>query len=420
LYRSTFNDFPNRKAASMSGAAETPITPTNETSEIAALRRENALLRETLNTIDGTVVVYDANRRYVLGNRAYHEHFPHLPDDSVLAGKLFEEVLALSIAAGAVVEPEAYSNTAAFIARRISEIDRGVTAPREAYDPVRRIWYLIRAKLTPSGARVSLRVDINDQKRLQRELEQAMHAAEAGSRAKSMFLANTSHEFRTPLNAVINFARLIQEQIHGELGSPVYAEYAQSIHESGMHLLALIEDLLDLARAEAGRLTLTERPVNLRAMVASVGRLLEPDAVAAGLRLMVDAPADLPAVEADGTRLRQVLFNLLANAIKFCRRGDLVRVSAARTPDGRLRISVADTGPGIAREELGRVMRPFERAAEQAGREIPGVGLGLPLASHLVSLHGGELTIESTPGVGTTATFLLPAHRVLTRMAAAA
>jgi signal transduction histidine kinase len=406
-------DFGDFGITTMFDAADTRGYLADDASELEALRRENALLRETLDAIDGTVVVYDADRRYVLGNRAYHEHFPYLPDDAELAGRRFEEVLALSIEAGAVVDAEAYSDKAGFIARRIREVDARGTAPREAYDPVRRKWFLIRTRLTPSGARVALRVDIDEQKRLQQELEQARHAAEAASRAKSLFLANVGHELRTPLNAVINFARLIQEQIHGDVGSAAYAEYAQSIGESGVHLLALIEDLLDIARAEAGRLTLTERPVNLRAMLLSVCRLLAPEAASAGVGLATEVPADLPLVRGDSTRLRQVLFNLMANAIKFSGQGGMVTVAAALAAEGCIRISVADTGPGIAAEDLVRVMQPFERAADRMGRTIPGVGLGLPLASHLVSLHGGELVMASAPGEGTTASFCLSADRVL-------
>jgi signal transduction histidine kinase len=384
------------------------------------LRRENELLRATLDAVDGTIVVYDADRRYVLANRAYHEHFPHLPDDAALAGKRYEEVLAMSIAQGAVIEPEAYTDTAEFIAKRTRVIDEARTPPREVYDPVRRKWYMIRVNRTPNGARVALRVDIDGQKRMQRELEQASQAAETASRAKSMFLANIGHELRTPLNAVINFARLIQDQIHGQLGSPLYREYAQSIRESGSHLLALIEELLDLARAQEGRLTLKERPVNLRSIVQSVCRLLEPEATSVGVRLGVAVPSDLPSVRADSTRLRQVLFNLLANAIKFSEQGGMVRVSVGLKSDGRMQIDIADTGPGIAMEDMARIMRPFERATDRMGREIPGVGLGLPLASQLISLHGGKLEVDSEPGAGTTASFYLPAERVITPVTSAA
>ena len=397
----------------MSDLPETSRVVASDGEELAALKRENAILRETLDSIVGTVVVYDAQRRFVLGNRAYHEHFPHLPPDDELVGKLFEEVLALSIDAGTVVDPEALTDRGAFIARRAREMMHVAAPSREIYDPRTGRWYLMLAKLTPSGSRVTLRVDIEEQKALQRELELARGAAETASRAKSLFLANVSHELRTPLNAVINFSSLIKDQIHGSLGAAPYLEYAQSIHESGLHLLALIEELLELASAETGQLTLAERPVNLRAIIHSVCRLLQPEAVDAGVTLTADLANDLPSVRGDSTRLRQILFNLLTNAIKFCRKGDTVRARAGLTGDGRVSISVADTGPGIATEDLPRVLRPFERAVDRLGREVPGLGLGLPLVSHLVALHGGELKLESVPGSGTTASFSLPADRVL-------
>lgn len=391
----------------------------SDAEELAALKRENAILRETLDSIVGTVVVYDAQRRFVLGNRAYHEHFPHLPQDEELTGKLFEEVLALSIDAGTVVDPEALTDREAFIARRAREMMRVDAPSREIYDPRTGRWYLMLAKLTPGGSRVTLRVDIDEQKRLQRELELAHRAAEAASGAKSLFLTNVSHELRTPLNAVINFSNLIKDQIHGPLGATPYLEYAESIHESGLHLLTLIEELLDLASAESGRLTLAERPVNLRAIIRSVCRLLQPEAADAGVTLIADMANDLPSVRGDSTRLRQILFNLLTNAIKFCRPGDTVRAIAMLTGDGRLSMSVVDTGPGIAADDLPRILRPFERAADRLGREVPGLGLGLPLVSHLVALHGGELKLESVPGSGTTASFSLPADRVLAQPTAA-
>jgi signal transduction histidine kinase len=381
--------------------------------ELAELRRENAILRETLDTIDGTVVVYDQQRRYVLGNRAYHTHFPHLPPDHVLAGELFEQVLARSIAAGSTVDPQAASDPAAFIARRIQEMEAAGTAPREMYDRRSKNWFLLLSKLTPGGSRVTLRVNIDEQKRLQRELEIARNDAEAANRAKSLFLANMGHELRTPLNAIISFARLIADHVHGPAGDARYTEYAQSIHESGAHLLGMIEELLDLASAEAGRLTLATQAVNLRATIHSVCRMMQPAADAACVTVVQDVPSDLPAVLGDATRLRQILFNLLSNSIKFSGRDATVCVSAASVGGGGLLVKVTDTGPGIPPEDLQRLMQPFERGAAEMNRHVPGTGLGLPLVRHLIELHGGELRLESTEGAGTSASFVLPADRVI-------
>lgn len=399
--------------------ASDPSAPPTPESELVALRRENAILRETLDAIDGTVVVYDAQRRYVLGNRAYHAHFPHLPPDDELAGELFEQVLARSMAAGSIVDPQAALEPEAFIARRIREMEAAGTDPREAYDPRSKNWFLLLSKLTPGGSRVTLRVNIDEQKRLQRELEAARNGAEAANRAKSLFLANMGHELRTPLNAIINFARLIAENVHGPSIDPRYTEYAQSIHESGAHLLGMIEELLDLASAEAGRLALATQRVNMRATIHSVCRLMQPAAATASVNLVQDVPSDLPSVLGDATRLRQILFNLLSNAIKFSGRDATVCVSAAATDAGQLLVQVADTGPGIPREDLLRLMQPFERGATEMSRHVPGTGLGLPLVRHLIELHGGELRLDSAQGSGTIASFVLPAERVIPAMATA-
>ena len=378
--------------------------------ELVALRRENQILRETLDTLDGTVVVYDAQRRYVMGNRAYHEHFPHLPDDAALVGQLYEEVLARSITVGAVTDPNAYRDRAAFIAQRRQVVIARDEQPREMYNPTTGKWHLLRVRHTPAGNRVALRVDITEQKRIQVELAQAREAAEVASRARSRFLAHVSHELRTPLNAVINFARLIEE-FDPRRKTATRAEYARDIRESGAHLLTLINELLELAQAEADRLALTEAPVHLRRLLLSVCRTMRPAAANRAVTLLCDLPERLPDLRADQTRLRQVLFNLVSNAIKFSDPGGVVRVSA-RPEAGGVVLSVADTGCGIAAADLPRVMLPFERAAGSASHRT-GVGLGLPLAAHFVALHGGRLSLESTPNEGTVARAFLPPERVL-------
>ncbi len=379
--------------------------------ELEALRQENVILRQTLNAIDGTVVVYDAERRFVFANTAYHEFFPHLPPTEELAGQRYEAVLEKSIDAHSVNDPQAYSDRAAFLEKRVRALDRRDHVPREIHDAESGHWYLVRVRHTPDGHRVALRVDITEQKRLQEALEQARAAAERASRGKSQFLANISHELRTPLNAVINFARLMAEQIHGPLGASDYRDYAESIHDSGVNLLALIERLLDFARADAGGLALSEHAVNLRALVESVVRLLQPEATRSGITLRTTVPADLPPVLGDAPRLRQALFNVVSNAVKYSGPESKVSVAArARPNDGAVEIEVVDNGPGIPSEDLARVLLPFERAAEL---HRPGVGLGLAMATKLLALHGGALALDSTPGQGTVVRLTLPAERVM-------
>jgi two-component system cell cycle sensor histidine kinase PleC len=365
------------------------------------LHRHNRRLRDTLDAIDATVVVYDRDRRYVLGNHAYHTMFPHLPPDDEMIGRRYEDILARSIEAGTVADSEAYNDTVGFIARRAEEITREDTSPREVYNRATNRWFMIRVSRTPDGSRVALRVDITAQKQLQTELAEAHHAAEAASRAKSQFLANVSHELRTPLNAVINFAQLIAEELHGPAGNPKYVEYAETIRSSGQYLLALFNDLLDLARADSDRLTLARQPVNLRSQIALVCRMMRAEAQSAQVNLTTNVLPQLPSVVGDSTRLRQVLVNLISNAIKFTEPNGSVRVIAAEVDDW-IEITVADTGCGIDPADMERVLLPFEQVVDPTRRLNPGAGLGLPLSKHLVELHGGSLRLQSTPMKGTT------------------
>ena len=192
---------------------------------------------------------------------------------------------------------------------------------------------MIRVSRMPDGSRVALRVDITAQKQLQQELAKAHLAAEAASRVKSQFLANVSHEVRTPLNAVINFAQLIAEELHGPAGNPTYVEYAETIRDSGQYLSALFNDLLDLARAEAGQLTVRRLAVDLRALINSVARMLLMDAQTGQVVMSAELPPELPPVSGDSTRLRQALINLISNAIKFTEPGGR-RASPRRKPTG--------------------------------------------------------------------------------------
>lgn len=333
--------------------------------------------------------------------------FPHLPSEQDLTGQRYEDLLARSIDAGSVADPEAYRDPAGFIARRTQEVMHEDTRPREVYNRASKRWFMIRVSRTPDGSRVALRVDITAQKQLQEELAKAHLAAEAASRAKSQFLANVSHEVRTPLNAVINFAQLIAEELHGPAGNPTYVEYAETIRDSGQYLSVLFNDLLDLARAEAGQLTLARQPINLRALITSVSRMLLVEAKTGGVTMGANLPPTLPAVLGDSTRLRQVLINLISNAIKFTEPGGTVNIAATRV-DRWVETTIADTGCGIAPGDLERVLLPFEQVVDPSRRRNPGVGLGLPLTKHLIELHGGSLALDSAPHRGTTVTIRLP------------
>jgi signal transduction histidine kinase len=247
------------------------------------------------------------------------------------------------------------------------------------------------------------------------ELTQATLVAERASRAKSEFLANMSHELRTPLNAIIGFAELLHDPRLSR-ARPI-DEYASDIHASGLHLLNIINDVLDMAKIEAGHATPDEEMFDLGEEILAALRMVATRAEVGGLRLQSRIEPGLPAIRADRRMIKQILVNLLSNAVKFTPRGGQVVVSAAREADGSLVIAVSDTGIGIAAEDLERVLQPFAQADTGLARRYEGTGLGLPICKALAELHGATLTITSTVGRGTTVTVRFDAARVYREVA---
>jgi two-component system cell cycle sensor histidine kinase PleC len=240
--------------------------------------------------------------------------------------------------------------------------------------------------------------------------------AESANRSKSEFLANMSHELRTPLNAINGFSEILAGEMFGPLGDRRYKEYSQDILSSGQHLLALINDILDMSKIEAGKMSLKREPIHIEDVVEDAIRLMRNRAEAVGLTLSVKL-SDLPEADADYRAIKQVLLNLLSNAIKFTPRGGKIAVSATVIEQSsfsgvpseqRVRISVSDTGIGIAKDDLLRLAQPFEQIESQLSKSQPGTGLGLALTKSLVELHDGVLTMDSQPGQGTTVSFTLP------------
>ncbi|QQP90578.1 HAMP domain-containing histidine kinase [Skermanella sp. TT6] len=240
----------------------------------------------------------------------------------------------------------------------------------------------------------------------------ARDAAVRSSEAKSNFLANVSHELRTPLNAILGFSEALMTGIFGRLGER-QAEYIGDIHHAGQRLLSLINDILDLAKLEAGKLELREEAVDLVAVAAEAIRDLREAARAAEVRVELEPALGHIGVFADRLRLRQVLDNLLSNAIKFTPADGLIGVSLERPADGRTVIVVTDTGIGIPPDDLARVFQPFEQSDSRHARQAQGTGLGLPLVRQLVERHGGTVRMSSEPGSGTEVVVELPPERAL-------
>ena len=270
-----------------------------------------------------------------------------------------------------------------------------------------RIW---EAK-TSEGGVVGVYVDITENRRAEGELRRAKEAAESANRSKSLFLANMSHELRTPLNAIIGFSEVIQGQMMGPLGERRYLDYARDIHNAGKHLLEIINDILDMSKIESGKFKLDAEWTDLVELVEGVLHMVRARAREAGLTLHAAAAA-LPSVLCERRVVRQVLLNLISNAIKFTPSGGRIDVDAKMTADGGIMVSVADTGIGIAPQNIPLALTPFGQVELTLSRAHGGVGLGLPLSQRLAELHGGRLQIESTVGSGTTVSVTLPPERV--------
>jgi PAS domain S-box-containing protein len=285
------------------------------------------------------------------------------------------------------------------------------------------VWLEVTLRLVPATSSntlyngpaeiVSVARDISKRKTVEAQLAAAKAQAEAASRAKSGFLANMSHELRTPLNAIIGFAELIRAETMGPVGNHTYCDYAKDIHDSGHHLLSLINDVLDLSKIEADRMVLDEETVDLNAVVATCIRMSRTQATRGGVSLVSEIDPNATLVRGEQRRLMQVVLNLMSNAIKYTKQGGSVTIATRMRADGSLELSVRDTGCGIDERDLGIVMQPFGQIDNPYNRVNQGTGLGLPLARRLVELHDGSLRLESRIGIGTTATVMLPPGRVI-------
>jgi two-component system, cell cycle sensor histidine kinase PleC len=240
------------------------------------------------------------------------------------------------------------------------------------------------------------------------DAERAKIRAESASRAKSDFLANMSHELRTPLNAILGFSEVMKSEVFGPLGKPIYIEYSGHIHSSGEHLLGLINDILDLSRIEAGRMTLNLAPVDLELLGHDALSMVKHRADAAGAHLRLRIAPDLPECMADQRALRQVLLNLLSNAVKFTPKDGTITLFARPLSCGGIEFGVADTGAGIAPNDLKKVFEPFGQGQHDIAVCEKGTGLGLPIVKGLIEAHGGSVRLESELGKGTTVTVTFP------------
>lgn len=268
-------------------------------------------------------------------------------------------------------------------------------------------------------ANTRLEREIQERRRVETELRAAKDEAEVASRAKSEFLAMVSHELRTPLNAIIGFSEMLTTEMFGAIGDARYKGYAADIRSSGLHLLSLINDILDLSKVEANSFELNEEVIDIPHLLEDALHLVETKAKAGSIRMRSEVPASLPGLSADERALKQIVLNMLSNAVKFTPPGGRVTVSAELSGDGEFSIIVADTGIGIAKEDQEKILKPFTQVDSSLARKYEGTGLGLPLTKSLVELHDGRFVLESEPNKGTTVRAIFPRIRVVSENIAA-
>jgi PAS domain S-box-containing protein len=255
--------------------------------------------------------------------------------------------------------------------------------------------------------------DITERRRSELALITAKEQADFANRSKSEFLANMSHELRTPLNAIIGFSEIIKDELFGKVGTAQYVEYAKDIYDSGELLLSLINDILDMSKIEAGKREISESVINVSRVIQACLRLVAARAKANKQKIEIKIPRDFPELRGEEKAVKQILVNLMTNAIKFTPEGGEITVEGQVNDKGEMVLMVMDTGIGIAPEHIGIVLAPFGQIESALSRKNQGTGLGLPLTKALTELHGGSLTIESVVNKGTTVTLVFPADRVL-------
>ncbi|WP_336976650.1 PAS domain-containing sensor histidine kinase [Brevundimonas nasdae] len=389
----------------------------------AAAQAAESRLRDGVESISEAFVLFDRQGRLILWNQAFEDAFG-FDHGVVRRGAMKDE---LNRIAGLAIKAE-HRPASGRAGLREVELNDGR-------------WLQLSERFTSEGGSVVTAADITAIKRqeaerrraaddlratvdqlessqeklslLARKYEVAMTRAEAANQAKSEFLANMSHELRTPLNAINGFSEIMASELFGPLNEK-YKGYAGDILKSGQHLLSLINDVLDMAKIEAGKMTLHYEPVSLREVCEDAVRLMRGKVQEAGLKIAVEA-GDLPDIEADQRGVKQVMLNLISNAVKFTPEGGSIVVSlkpfVGAQGEDRVRVACADTGIGIAPEDLVRLARPFEQVEGQHSKTTQGTGLGLALTKSLIEMHGGQLSMESQPGVGTVVSFDLPVKR---------
>jgi signal transduction histidine kinase len=367
----------------------------------ARLKRQSTLLQSTFDNIGEGLSVFDNRGRLIARNLRFCDLLG-LPADLAL-GTPLRKILMWQTLSGAFgdVDPQAE------VARRLEQFFRDVPAVRERVTPNGRTLQIRRSAM-PDGAVVSVYSDVTQLRAGEHKLLQARSQAELANHSKSEFLANMSHELRTPLNAIIGFTEIISQELFGPIANEKYLEYMKDVHASSLHLLSIINDVLDMSKIEAGKLELEKETVILQDVIANVIRIVHERAGSRGIALSSQAADEPLLIWADERAMKQIFLNLLSNAIKFSAEGGRVCIRLRAEQADFAVIEVEDHGIGMDQDEQQRAMQAFGQAKPSTTRNYGGTGLGLPITRGLVEAHGGTLKISSRAGEGTTVRVVLP------------
>ncbi len=371
------------------------------------LRHKNVLLDAALDNMAQGLAMFDVNQRMIICNQRFLDLY-NLPASMAQPGTELAEILSFT----ADMEELTPEQAKALRQRRLATAASPEETTMQDFLSNGRVINVVHRPM-PGGGSLATYDDVTGSYSAERQLRMAKEEAELASRAKSDFLANVSHELRTPLNAIIGFSEIIKDQLFGPMGNQRYREYAIDIHDSGTHLLSLINDILDLSKIEAGKFELHEEAIDLERATKSCFRIMRDRAEEAGVVLEHRFPAQVPNLKADPRAVKQILLNLLSNAVKFTDPGGRVLVYSSINQEAGLVLHVEDTGIGIAEADIAKAMAPFGQVDSSLSRKYEGTGLGLPLTRHLVDLHEGDLTLRSNMGQGTHVSISFPRHRVL-------
>ena len=377
-----------------------------EEAALREIREARTRLTDAIETISEGFSLYDADDKLVLCNSRYQELFA-THADVMVPGVRFETILRTVTERGLIKDAE--GRREAWIEERLARHHAASETHVQRRSDGR--WIQVSERKTANSGVVAIYADISELKQHEAELAAARDAAEEANRTKSSFLANMSHELRTPLNAIIGYSEILQENA-ADKDDKESIEDLEKISSAGRHLLGLINNILDLSKIEAGKMDIFIEAVDIHALISEVISIVKPLADKSENVIKVICPADINSFHSDQTKVKQCLLNLLSNANKFTSKGTLT-LTVAREDNSRICFRVSDTGVGMTKEQLGRLFQAFSQADASTTKRFGGTGLGLAITKCFCTMLGGEVTVESTPGSGSTFTIMLADQAVI-------